>query len=78
MSDKTDVSAALSSPQADLPPPVAAIHPVKHRNHGDARVDHYYWLRERDNPAVLAYLEAENKIYRSNAGPHRGIAKRPL
>jgi oligopeptidase B len=61
MSDKTDVSAALSSPQADLPPPVAAIHPVKHRNHGDARVDHYYWLRERDNPAVLAYLKAENK-----------------
>ena len=40
--------------------PAAAVHPVVHQNHGDARVDHYYWLRERDNPAVLAYLEAEN------------------
>ncbi|MBD3854043.1 MAG: S9 family peptidase, partial [Acidobacteria bacterium] len=28
--------------------------------HGDVRVDDYYWLRERTNPEVLAYLEAEN------------------
>ncbi|HVT78238.1 MAG TPA: prolyl oligopeptidase family serine peptidase, partial [Acidimicrobiales bacterium] len=27
---------------------------------GDVRVDPYYWLRERDNPKVIAYLEAEN------------------
>ncbi len=24
------------------------------------RIDDYYWLRERDNPEVIAYLEAEN------------------
>ena len=28
--------------------------------HGDTRVDNYYWLNERDNPEVIAYLEAEN------------------
>jgi oligopeptidase B len=28
--------------------------------HGDTRTDDYYWLRERENPAVIAYLEAEN------------------
>jgi len=28
--------------------------------HGDRRVDPYYWLREKDNPEVIAYLEAEN------------------
>ena len=28
--------------------------------HGDVRVDDYFWLRERENPEVLAYLEAEN------------------
>ncbi|GBD31659.1 Dipeptidyl aminopeptidase BI [bacterium HR33] len=28
--------------------------------HGHLRVDPYYWLRERDNPQVLAYLRAEN------------------
>ncbi len=60
MSDKPDVFAAVSNPQSDLAPPVAPVQTVTHRNHGDARVDHYYWLRERDNPAVLSYLEAEN------------------
>jgi oligopeptidase B len=28
--------------------------------HGNVRVDDYYWLRERENPEVIAYLEAEN------------------
>ena len=28
--------------------------------HGDRRVDPYYWLREKDDPEVIAYLEAEN------------------
>ena len=45
---------------ADPNPPVAQERPVIHQNHGDERVDPYHWLRERDNPAVLAYLEAEN------------------
>ena len=27
---------------------------------GDKRIDHYYWLNQRDNPKVVAYLEAEN------------------
>jgi oligopeptidase B len=31
-----------------------------HCLHGDERVDPYYWMRDRQNPAVLAYLEAEN------------------
>lgn len=28
--------------------------------HGHTRVDPYYWLREREDPEVIAYLEAEN------------------
>ena len=28
--------------------------------HGDRRNDPYFWLNERENPEVLAYLEAEN------------------
>lgn len=27
---------------------------------GDRRIDPYYWLRDRQNPEVIAYLEAEN------------------
>ncbi len=28
--------------------------------HGDKRVDSYYWLKERENPEVLNYLQEEN------------------
>ena len=41
-------------------PPTAEKRPHELELHGDVRVDDYYWLRERTNPDVLAYLEAEN------------------
>lgn len=34
--------------------------PMQLEKHGHVRVDDYYWLRERDNPEVIAYLNAEN------------------
>ncbi len=40
--------------------PVAPRRPTVLRRHGDERIDDWYWLRERDDPEVLAYLEAEN------------------
>ncbi len=45
---------------SDLKPPVARREPVEHVLHGDRRVDHYGWLRHKENPAVIAHLEAEN------------------
>jgi oligopeptidase B len=41
-------------------PPVARVVPHELEAHGDVRVDDYYWLNERENPDVVAYLEAEN------------------
>jgi oligopeptidase B len=41
-------------------PPVAEKRPVVHEIHGDRRTDEYAWLRERDDPAVIAHLELEN------------------
>ena len=41
-------------------PPSAKIIPKDILIHGDKRTDHYFWLRERDNPAVIDYLKAEN------------------
>ena len=41
-------------------PPVAERRPRAIEAHGDTRVDDWYWLRDRDDPAVLALLEAEN------------------
>ena len=40
--------------------PVAAVRPHELTIHGHTRVDEYYWLRERESPEVIAYLEAEN------------------
>jgi oligopeptidase B len=43
-----------------LKPPVARREPVEHVLHGDRRVDHYAWLRQKESPEVIGYLEAEN------------------
>ena len=40
--------------------PVARIVPRTSILHGDMRVDPYDWLRERTDPEVIGYLEAEN------------------
>ncbi|MGF1586029.1 MAG: S9 family peptidase [Bacteroidales bacterium] len=46
-------------------PPVAERIPVELTNHGQTRIDEYYWLRERENPEVISYLEAENEYTKS-------------
>jgi oligopeptidase B len=52
----------LGTPQGVIPvPPKAPIRPHVHRNHADIRIDEYAWLRDRDDPEVLAYLEQENR-----------------
>jgi oligopeptidase B len=41
-------------------PPTAARRPHALTAHGHERDDPWYWLRQRDDPEVRAYLEAEN------------------
>ncbi|HTQ62051.1 MAG TPA: S9 family peptidase [Candidatus Solibacter sp.] len=41
-------------------PPLARREPIETVLHGDRRIDHYGWLRQKENPEVIAYLEAEN------------------
>ena len=40
--------------------PIAQKNPVTLTTAGHERVDNYFWLNERENPKVIAYLEAEN------------------
>ncbi|HLN05497.1 MAG TPA: hypothetical protein VK217_04420, partial [Acidimicrobiales bacterium] len=42
-----------------LTPPVAERRPVVLTAHGDDRVDDWYWLRDRDDPALAELLKAE-------------------
>jgi oligopeptidase B len=41
-------------------PPSPERRPFQLRAHGDVRVDDWYWLRDKDDPAVIDYLVAEN------------------
>jgi oligopeptidase B len=43
-----------------LRPPIAQREPVEHVIHGDRRIDHYAWLRKKDDPRVREYLQEEN------------------
>jgi oligopeptidase B len=43
-----------------LTPPVAAVRPHPFTEFGATRVDQYYWLKDRNNPEVIKYLEDEN------------------
>ncbi|MCH2145851.1 MAG: S9 family peptidase [Phycisphaerales bacterium] len=42
-------------------PPDAPARPTATHIHDDVLVDEYAWIRERSNPEVIAYLEAENE-----------------
>lgn len=46
-----------------MKPPIAKRIPHLHEIHGDVREDDYYWLRDRNNPEVIQYLEEENRYY---------------
>ncbi len=40
--------------------PVAKIIEHKDTTHGDIRIDNYHWLRGKEKPEVISYLEEEN------------------
>ena len=51
------------------PPPAAKVAPRPSIHHGRTLIDDYVWLQQKDDPDVLAYLEAEN-AYARNALRH--------
>ncbi len=46
--------------------PIAKEIPKKLTIHNNTRVDPYFWLNDRENPEVIAYLEAENAFFEQN------------
>ena len=65
----------VDAPQPDnaLVPPVAER--IRHAvtSNGVELVDDYFWLRERDNPKVRAYLAAENRYTAAVMAHTRGL-----
>ncbi len=50
-------------------PPLAPRRPHSITAHGDTREDPWYWLREREDPGVVAYLKAENDHTEAELAP---------
>lgn len=60
----------MRAPRDAGPPPVAKREPKQLTTHGHTRVDPYFWLRDRDNPETIAYLEAENAYTATVMSPY--------
>ena len=71
------LAAVLSLTATDVPaPPVAKKIPHVTDIHGRKLVDNYFWLRDKSNPAVAAYLRAENAYTEAVMKPTEGFQKR--
>ncbi len=60
------------TPDAPVPPKAEAI-PKRLDRFGRARVDNYYWLKDRTNPKVIAYLDAENAYTDAFMAPTKAL-----
>jgi oligopeptidase B len=59
---------------ADTPiPPVARVEPKAFVHFGETRIDNYDWLRDRDDPAVVTLLRAENAYADARLKPLRPL-----
>jgi oligopeptidase B len=57
-------------------PPMAAKQPVTTTVHGETRTDDFAWLREKSNPEVAGYLEAENAYAEAVLAPVRTLEEK--
>lgn len=57
----------------EMTAPVCKIVPHTLSMHGEDRIDNYYWLNNRDNPEVIAYLEEENNYTASKMASTEGL-----
>lgn len=57
-------------------PPVAPVRPHPVSFHGETWDDPYFWLRNKEDPAVIAYLEAENAYAGQVLAPTKELEER--
>ena len=56
--------------------PIAEKKPEKLVKHNDERIDNYFWLRNQEDPEVIAYLEAENDYTKAKMASTEGLQKK--
>ena len=70
------IAPAIFIAAQSLQPPIAKKIPKEMELHQDTRVDNYYWMNNRKDSNVIAYLEAEN-AYREGMMKHtEGLQKK--
>jgi oligopeptidase B len=69
-------AAADDSAAAAVKPPVAKKVPKTTEINGVTLVDNYFWMREKSNPEVKAYLEAENAYTDAVMQPTEALQKK--
>lgn len=68
--------AAAVSPKVRPTAPMAAVIPSVTTLHGEKRVDNYAWLRNKENPDTIAYLEAENTYTQERMRHTKGLQQK--
>ncbi len=58
-----------------IAPPDAPQRPHTLTIHGETRVDPYYWMKDRDDPNVIRYLEAENAYTEAMTAPQQALTE---
>ncbi|MCB0705610.1 MAG: S9 family peptidase [Saprospiraceae bacterium] len=58
--EPTEKETSMLYQKMEIERPQAAQKPKELSIHGDTRIDNYYWLNDREDPEVIAYLNAEN------------------
>ncbi|MEH3089413.1 MAG: S9 family peptidase [Microbacterium arborescens] len=74
MTDTRDTDPTPASSPATAP--VAAKRDHRRSHHGDEVVDHYEWLRDKDDAEVIAHLEAENAYTDARTAHLAGLRER--
>lgn len=56
-------------------PPVAEKIPTQLKKHGHTRIDDYYWMKDRENPKVIDFLNQENEYYQKETAHLKAFQK---
>jgi oligopeptidase B len=75
IASELQLPAADDSPSLQTPPVAKKVPKITEVN-GHKLVDNYFWLRDKKNPEVKAYLEAENAYTDALMKPTEGLQKK--
>ncbi len=66
----------MPQPDLSLKPPVCKKQPMQFKEHEFApRIDDYFWLKEKENPEVRAYVESENTYFHETLRPLNSLTE---